>query len=236
MAIYAVSDIHACISKFGSQIPNDAQHIFVLGDMFDKGCENRETILWLIKNINNPKYTFIFGNHDVTLFTDVYGILNKKRISGYGFDNKFSKPRGVKDLHKSSKVALRMLKNKEITFNELFSLIPKFKWYATYKGEKFNYILSHASWQFNRNFKNQDKKNLVYDNIKLKDMILKNKSNVRNYASFCLSKNIKHVMGHYVCDAVFNTNAPVIFYNGVFNYIDNHGNKNNHDYYFMRLD
>jgi UDP-2,3-diacylglucosamine pyrophosphatase LpxH len=69
--ILIVSDVHEEIVRLKSilkQYPNADQIIF-LGDWFDSWAgltwQTHETVKWLAENIGNPKYVFLWGNHDM---------------------------------------------------------------------------------------------------------------------------------------------------------------------------
>lgn len=235
--IYAVSDIHASISKYLKQEPKNARHIFILGDMFDKGYEQEETMLWLLDNIKNPKYTFLFGNHDVKMFVDVYWLLNKTKLKDYGMGNFTHHKDVIRKKNVAAKAVLRLMKKKQVSYYDIYrKLLPSFRWVTTYKSKKYTYIMTHASWEINKKIKAQNKYNLVFDKDKLVTRIIKEKPNVVRYAELCNKYKIKHIFGHYVCSGIFSKEAPVSFFNGVFNYIDNGGNTKKHNFYFMELE
>lgn len=66
MRTWAIGDIHGCWSKLLSvldRIPVE-DHVVFLGDYIDRGHQNREVVDFVIKEIDNPRYTFLVGNHE----------------------------------------------------------------------------------------------------------------------------------------------------------------------------
>lgn len=68
-----VPDIHEQIEKLQNTVlkrfESEVDNVVFLGDYMDtfKGLtdETKQTIHWLADNIDNPKYTFLWGNHDL---------------------------------------------------------------------------------------------------------------------------------------------------------------------------
>jgi len=233
MITYCVSDIHSTISKFKKSKPRDAKHIIINGDLFNKSVEQEETLFWLLENYNNPRYTFIFGNHEVRFFNELYRILKSGKLETGGLydawfesDNPFN----------IANVAKRLIDDGKLDPDFLFKkVLPVFKWYHIVKPYKTTYIIAHASWEINKKPEQQNRKNLIYDTIRFFNQIRKiNNPVLDKYAQKCLKNNIRHVFGHYVCWKVFKTDAPYIS-RQVFYFIDNGVFKKAHNYYFMPL-
>lgn len=235
MPVYVVSDIHSTYSKFLKSIPKNASKIIINGDLFNKGREQEEMLLWLADNYNNDKYVFIFGNHDLILFARLIIQLKRKIdnlmlsevVENFIMSGKYSNILNV---------ALSMLEDKKIDANTIFNkIIPSFKWYHIERINNKTFIISHASWEMFKQPYNQDKKNLVYDTSLLFNRIMKKDDvQINEYVEYCKDNNITHIFGHFVCDKVFGVDAPVIK-RDVFVYIDNGVYSTSNDYVFYQL-
>lgn len=71
MDTWAIGDIHGCFNKLSAlltQIPKTNNIVF-LGDYIDRGSQIQGVVNFLLSEIDNPKYTFLIGNHE-ELFLD----------------------------------------------------------------------------------------------------------------------------------------------------------------------
>lgn len=234
--IYIVSDIHSSLTKFLSSIPKDAKKIIINGDLFNKGFEQEQMIFWLIKNYNNPKYVFIFGNHEIRFFNELRQMLNANKIQSYN-DDLFDSWYQANNDYNSANIAYRLIQENKIDADVIFkNVLKSFNWYYLQKGKMYNYIISHASWEFKKSPKDQDKRNLVYDTTK---MFVQIKKKVNPYidkiANIYYKNNIRHVFGHYVCPKVFKQPAPYIN-REVFYFIDNGVFKKNNNFFFLPVE
>lgn len=230
--VYCVSDVHSAYTKFLKQMPRDAKHIIINGDLFNKSFEQEQMLMWFMENYNNPKYTFIFGNHEIRFFNELYRILKSDNLevlydAWYESDNPYN----------IANIAKKLIDERKIDPDELFGKALKvFKWYEIYQSNSsFTYIISHASWDINKKPQQQDRKNLVYDTTMFYNQIRK-KDNPKldKYAFKCKQNKIIHVIGHYVCPRVFKVQAPYIN-RDVFYFIDNGVFIKNNSFYFMPL-
>jgi len=229
--IYCVSDIHSTLTKFKKSLPKDCTHLVINGDLFNKSLEQEETLFWLLENYNNPKYTFVFGNHEVRFFNELYRLLKSDTLpqlydAWYESDNPFN----------ISNVAKQLIDDGKISADDIFKkILPVFNWYYIIKPKETTYIISHASWDITKQPRNQDHKNLIYDTIHFLSQVKKKVNPVMDkYATKCKKYNVKHVIGHYVCPRIFNTQAPYIN-RDTFYFIDNGVFKRNNPYYFHPL-
>jgi len=231
---YCVSDIHSTYTKFLKSIPKDCGHLIINGDLFNKGREQEEMLFWFMKNYyKSDKYTFIFGNHEVRFFNELYRMLKSDNLQDlydawFESDNPFN----------IANVAKKLIDEGKLDADELFNKALKvFKFYHIYKSKiGFTYIISHASWDITKKPKQQNKKNLVYDTILFFNQVRKKNNPILDkYALKCKQNKIIHVIGHYVCSRVFKVQAPYIN-RDVFYFIDNGVFKTNNPYYFMNLD
>jgi hypothetical protein len=232
--IYCVSDIHSTYTKFLQQMPKKFDKLIIAGDLFNKGTEQEEMFMWLYENYNNPKYVFIYGNHDVRFFNEIHRLfypsrqLANKELANAWFksDNNINITNVVRNLIVEKKVDYDIIMKK---------IMPIFKWYHIEHVNNKHFIISHASWQAYRTAKEQDKRNLVYDtNLVLNEV--KTKSQIlTKYISYCKRHGVYHIFGHFPCPKVFNVEAPYIYKEHLI-YIDNAVFQRAQPYYFHRLE
>ena len=233
---YIVSDPHSTYSKFLSSMPRDAKHVIINGDLFNKGWEQEQMLFWLMDNYNKPKYTFIFGNHDVRFFNELNQMLKADKYMDYK-DDLYNAWYQANNTYNIANIAFKLIKEKRIDPDVLFKKVLKsFNWYHIVKGRQFTYIISHTSWEFNRSPKNQDKRNLVYDTIGFFNKVRKKvDSKMDKIANKYKKNNLRHVFGHYVCNKVFKQDAPYIN-RDVFYFTDNGVFKKQNDYFFLPIE
>ena len=71
MALFAIGDIHGCLTALKTIFHNqnigiNDQFIF-LGDYVDRGPDSKGVIDWLIKNGKQYHFTFLKGNHEIMM-------------------------------------------------------------------------------------------------------------------------------------------------------------------------
>ncbi len=71
MSVFAISDIHGCFDEFQAALRmvefGDADQLFILGDIIDRGPQIGACIEWLVQNdANGPgsNIHFVMGNHE----------------------------------------------------------------------------------------------------------------------------------------------------------------------------
>ena len=71
MSTYAVSDIHGCFDELMAALDlagfGEDDHLFVLGDLIDRGPQIGSCVSWLVErnaNDENSNVTFLMGNHE----------------------------------------------------------------------------------------------------------------------------------------------------------------------------
>lgn len=73
MALYAIGDIHGCLSAlktvFKEKIIKKNDTVVFLGDYVDRGENSKGVIDWLIENKENYNFHFILGNHEIMMST-----------------------------------------------------------------------------------------------------------------------------------------------------------------------
>ena len=214
--IYAVSDLHSCYSKFIKSIPKDCNRLIILGDLFNKGREQEEMILWWIKNYNNPDYIFIWGNHEIRLFSELSKTLTNKEFKDIS-SLSFSSDHNIN----ITNVVIDLIKRKEINVQALLDSMAYLKFYHIEKVGNITYTFSHASWEPNVTPEAQDKKNLIYDTIHLINQIgVKDNPKLVKYCDWAKKKGLKHIIGHFPVPSIFKQQAPYI-YHDTFYFIDN---------------
>lgn len=72
--LFAVSDLHGCYTELKEALDNagfqegNPNHILIaVGDMFDRGSEQKEMYEFLVKLDNSKQLKYILGNHDLML-------------------------------------------------------------------------------------------------------------------------------------------------------------------------
>ncbi len=89
---YAISDVHG---KYGSYIEainnlNNEDHLFILGDVIDRGNGGIQILKDIIERqkhqANNPKITFLLGNHEAQ-FIDAIKLINKNNLTKDFFED-----------------------------------------------------------------------------------------------------------------------------------------------------
>ena len=71
MAIYAIGDIHGCLTAlktiFNQGIIQKEDKVVFLGDYVDRGPDSKGVIDWLIANRKTFDFEFILGNHEIMM-------------------------------------------------------------------------------------------------------------------------------------------------------------------------
>ncbi len=74
MATYVISDIHGYYSRFIDllqqiEFDDGVDELYILGDCFDRGPQNKEMLDWVYKYLDNEHIHFLYGNHDDLMVT-----------------------------------------------------------------------------------------------------------------------------------------------------------------------
>jgi len=71
MAIYAIGDIHGCLSPLKTIFKQDLitaeDTVIFLGDYIDRGPESKGVIDWLIEHKKDFNFEFLKGNHEIMM-------------------------------------------------------------------------------------------------------------------------------------------------------------------------
>lgn len=231
--IYAISDIHSCYTKFIKNIPSDATKLIILGDMFNKGNEQEEMLDWAFTNYKNDKYVFVFGNHEIRMFNEVYRAISVNKPIDKDIEHAWYESDNNRNI---SNIVISKINKKEIDPDFFFGpFLKSFKWFYVQKTKEYLYYMSHASWEFGKLPVEQNKRNLVYDTTMILNQVRK-KDNPKldKYVEYCKRNKINHIFGHFVCPKVFGVNAPYIN-RDVLYFIDNGIFKKNNSIYFHKI-
>lgn len=75
MRTWAIGDIHGCWTKLSAligKIPSQDRVVF-LGDYIDRGPHIKEVCLFVLNHFNDPRYTFLVGNHEELFMAHMNG-------------------------------------------------------------------------------------------------------------------------------------------------------------------
>lgn len=100
MAVYAIGDIHGCLTAlktlFKNLRINENDHVVFLGDYVDRGPDSKGVIDWLIENGKKHHFTFLKGNHEIMMLesrksretlTSWLGFGGHETLLSYGINN-----------------------------------------------------------------------------------------------------------------------------------------------------
>ena len=96
MKYFCVSDIHGhfdvlfdCLLEARWNTEDDNHHLIVIGDMTDRGPQNKEVLEFVAELVTNKKATLIMGNHDIFLRNFFVGDFSRTVFdierNGHGF-------------------------------------------------------------------------------------------------------------------------------------------------------
>lgn len=236
MSIYACSDIHSHITAFKKGLPNNISKLYILGDIFNKGIEQRQTVRWVLENKDNPKIKLILGNHELRMMAELHRYYNIsdplfKEVGRIWISKKNRTP---DQFISGTKVIIKLIENKVYTLEHITDMFNSFSWFEEQKVGDHTWFLSHASWvPFVTDVNSlKFKKNCAYDFIRLADM-LRNKTvpEIQKYVSYCQKNKIFHVFGHIPTTSYAGVNPPLILQKNFF-YIDSDTNRTNRVFFF----
>lgn len=76
MAIYAIGDIHGCLTAlktiFDHGLVQKEDTVVFLGDYVDRGSDSKGVVDWLLENKSNYHFEFILGNHEIMMLESRY--------------------------------------------------------------------------------------------------------------------------------------------------------------------
>ena len=250
-SIYAVSDIHSCFTKFKSAIPSGANHIYVLGDMFNKCTEQQETLWWWLEHCNNSskgpiKFSFLWGNHEFRFYHEIVRYMKslKPPVVFKNSPKLMSIPKPTWNLKESNinitNVTIQLIESGALKLDALKIAFESLHWYSVHKSmmSGTTYILSHASWDIsNPSAQSQDPLNLIYDNVNLRNQVGSKTlpTLVEKYCKMCNLHKVKHIIGHHPTPKVFKTPAPYVVGDALY-FIDNHTYSRSTSMYFHPLE
>ena len=193
--------------------------------------------MWWLHNHNNPKYLFLWGNHELRFALELQKYIKEQRkeefhINDVSSDIWFSKNKNIN----ISNVAIELIEKNVISTKNILEAFVSLKWFHVENINGITYKFSHASWDITKSDNKQSKKNLVYDTEHLLVETTKKDPSpkMKNYIELCKEKKIKHVIGHFPTPKVFKVPAPYIYLE-TFYYIDAGWFQRANDPYFMKL-
>lgn len=227
---YVVSDIHSCFTKFVTSVPKDTSKLIVLGDLFNKGVQQRQMFSFFMKNRHNPKFVLVRGNAEVRLHNEIIRHFLPEKTSLYydwlgthdGYRNK-----------NISNVVIELIENEVYKLEDVLDFLRNcFKWYHIEETPKSKWIMSHASWELNKSPQQQNKVNLVYDIYHLLSKMKKTQpiKIPKMYESY------NFIFGHTpIYHIVRNQEAPPIIFHNRFYYIDNGIFKRSRPMFYLKI-
>lgn len=96
MKYFCVSDIHGhfnvlidCLREAGWNMEDELHHLIVIGDMTDRGPQNKEVLEFIAELVTKKKATLIMGNHDIFLRSFFEGDFSRTgfdiEMNGHGY-------------------------------------------------------------------------------------------------------------------------------------------------------
>ncbi len=228
-AIFVTSDLHSCYTKFMSAVPKSYSKLILLGDLFNKGREQEEMLMWALKNKNNRKIEFILGNAEVRMHNELVRYFYPDKTTMY-FDYLGTTPTYSAENKNIANVVIDLVKRKKVDIDDVFDLLRnKYKWYHL----EGKWILAHASWEPMKSPHSQNKVNLVYDTKHLLGAARKKTTMVSISKTY---DGYNFIFGHTPIYHITKKqpNPPVILQDR-FYYIDNAVFKTSRPMFFMKI-
>lgn len=122
-----IGDIHGCYSALKNLEYSDKNYYVFMGDYFDRGLENGETAKFLLKWMEYPNVTFLYGNHE----RHIENYLKHQVVRTIDF------ARSIKEIHDIG-----------ITNEELHKFCKKLQYIFCYEYNNKKVICTHAGLPF----------------------------------------------------------------------------------------
>lgn len=156
MHTYIMSDIHGHYTEFIKLLKmiefSEYDHLYILGDIMDRGTENLDILEYVIAHAN---VHLLMGNHEDMLLNTYR---NKSQL-----DRKYYKALWIQNGEDTTAMELDSLQNKNCEkfekYLDYLSELPLYK-FITVNNEK--YLLVHAGIYLNRDIKSQTRDDMLW--------------------------------------------------------------------------